>query len=1353
MLDWIGNRRGRFIAGLVVAWLAAAAPASAITAFANWNGGSGIWSNPVQWAIGCPQVPPPTTPGNTASCLFTVNVSGPASDVQGDVGATISVLNLNSGAELSIATSLTSLIDTSIGSQSTLTVGPVASLVTGLLTNQGTLDLGLLAGVTAVTVVNGGTIDSTGGSLLVGSIENLSGATIDIGPGLTTLSTAVLVNEGTVNLSDPASTLSASLSFFEFSGSGEVVLAHDTASLSALVNLGNLGGHTIRGTGSVVSSTMVNQGDVLADSAGDTLHVITGFLDSTGDLRALGGTLDVDAVDVVTSGTVEATGATGKWKFDATNLDNDGLMVVRSGARGEIKNASVDNGGGILQADGGSIALEDVGIEGGVITSNSGGFVTMAGSGAIRDLTNSADFRFLPGSVTSMIGTITNDGVMTVPDGAAVPGAGFFVTLDGTGRLVLAGDNATFGSTTTTTWTQGAAHTIEGFGTFQGLVIDNGNRIVANVAGQRLRVTAPDGGTGPRLINRGSLEAIQGGILRVENSDIDNTSAVVLADTGSIVELDQVRLRGGSLTGAGEIQWSGLGALLDGTDGSRVQGTVNQSLLSGSQVAFSGFDNDGTIMVGDGAIAFTTGVAHFTGAGSFSLDGPGAIFGSAGTSQYGQSATHRMDGEGLIQGFGFHNEGTLSADRAGKTLNYQVSNGTASASTQNDGLFEATGGGTLAIQSARIDNFGTIRADANSLVTVANSEIRGGTLEGAGEVQWTGNSALREAPDGSRVQSTVDQSVLAGSQVLFEGFDNEGTVSVEDGAIAFTSGVAHFVGTGSFSLEGPGSTFGSGLTSQYRQSAAHRIGGEGLVQGFAFHNEGTLSADRAGRTLSYQVSNGTAGASTQNDGLFEATGGGTLAIQSARIDNIGTIRADASSLVTFRDTAVRGGILDGVSEMQWFGSSRLVESALDGSAVQSLVDQRLRTGTSLFVTKLQNDATITIEDGASLLPGSQIDPVSGSGEIVLDGPGALLGVSGASHWTQGANHEIRGEGRVEGHSLASAGTIAADRAGRTLHLTVPNLTNTGTVRATNGGTLDATAVFYNDGGVIEADTGSVIRMDASAVYGGLLTGAGEIQFLSTGLIAAAVGGSGVTNESTLRIIGPNVRVSDTLTNDGHILVEDGALLNPDSNGFPRTLIAGGGTVSLLAAGSQAGSGLGLWTNGPGHTVEGVGTIGASGFQNNGVLSPGLAGGDETAALRIAANAVGFGGTSHLDIQLGGSQAGVSHDFIQADTTLLDLGGVLALSFVDGFAQSAQASDVLTILTALSPLTQSFSNVSNGGRLDSIDGRGSFLVHYGAGSVFDAASVVLSDFVALPEPGTIALLTILVLVVRRRQAAS
>ena len=106
-------------------------------------------------------------------------------------------------------------------------------------------------------------------------------------------------------------------------------------------------------------------------------------------------------------------------------------------------------------------------------------------------------------------------------------------------------------------------------------------------------------------------------------------------------------------------------------------------------------------------------------------------------------------------------------------------------------------------------------------------------------------------------------------------------------------------------------------------------------------------------------------------------------------------------------------------------------------------------------------------------------------------------------------------------------------------------------------------------------------------------------------------------------------------------------------------------------------------------------------------------------------------TATLEIELGGTLASVQHDYL-AVSGFTFLGGDLDLSLFNSFMPTAEQT--FTILDSLGPLSGDFSNISNGQRLSTVDGLGSFLVHYGQSSVFDPFHVVLSDFASNIAPG-------------------
>ena len=98
----------------------------------------------------------------------------------------------------------------------------------------------------------------------------------------------------------------------------------------------------------------------------------------------------------------------------------------------------------------------------------------------------------------------------------------------------------------------------------------------------------------------------------------------------------------------------------------------------------------------------------------------------------------------------------------------------------------------------------------------------------------------------------------------------------------------------------------------------------------------------------------------------------------------------------------------------------------------------------------------------------------------------------------------------------------------------------------------------------------------------------------------------------------------------------------------------------------------------------------------------------------------------LALDIGGSIAGTDFDQVEvAGPAAID--GLLELSLLDGFAPTTTDQ---FIVTSAANVVGNFDNVRSGERLETLDGRGSFVVNYGIQSPFDAHQIVLSDFMLL-----------------------
>ena len=97
----------------------------------------------------------------------------------------------------------------------------------------------------------------------------------------------------------------------------------------------------------------------------------------------------------------------------------------------------------------------------------------------------------------------------------------------------------------------------------------------------------------------------------------------------------------------------------------------------------------------------------------------------------------------------------------------------------------------------------------------------------------------------------------------------------------------------------------------------------------------------------------------------------------------------------------------------------------------------------------------------------------------------------------------------------------------------------------------------------------------------------------------------------------------------------------------------------------------------------------------------------------------------LRFDVNGPLAGAGYDQLTV-TGNAQLDGTLALTLGPGFAPDPEETLVVLGSTFLSG---TFDNIASGGRLTTLDGRGSFIVHYGLGSPHGAHQIVLSGFMA------------------------
>jgi fibronectin-binding autotransporter adhesin len=368
--------------------------------------------------------------------------------------------------------------------------------------------------------------------------------------------------------------------------------------------------------------------------------------------------------------------------------------------------------------------------------------------------------------------------------------------------------------------------------------------------------------------------------------------------------------------------------------------------------------------------------------------------------------------------------------------------------------------------------------------------------------------------------------------------------------------------------------------------------------------------------------------------------------------------------------------------------------------------------------KLVSQAGLFSSFSASTIGGSS----GNSGKVTVDGVG--------SRWVHTGSLTIGSGGALvvsNGGALSSgAGTLGSNSIGSSSVIATAIVTGHGSSWVSSDvltiGTSFTSSLTITDGGNVTSTAGAITSNFSFGELASTVNIAGPgSNWSMTGALAVggttSVFGSGFPGGPGTLTLGPGGSVhagNTTIFMQGAINLQGGNLYATAIafNGAPPTNFN--------------------WTSGTLH----VGTFNGDLVNSAGVLSPGASPGKTT----ITGTYTQLSNAS-LQIELAGTTSGTQYDFVNiSGTGNSTLGGALQLSLLNGFLPSP--SDTFTVLSAAGNLLGSFSNVPSGSRLATSDGLGSFLVSYGAGSSFNAKQVVLSNFVAVPEPSTLAMVCLL-----------
>jgi len=700
--------------------------------------------------------------------------------------------------------------------------------------------------------------------------------------------------------------------------------------------------------------------------------------------------------------------------------------------------------------------------------------------------------------------------------------------------------------------------------------------------------------------------------------------------------------------------------------------------------------NNGPLIIGAGNGVFIQAPANITlsGSGSVSMTDPNARFwGGNGT---GATLVNQqlIQGEGGlgVEGLAIINQGTISANINGATLAVQP------AAMTNTGTMQAASGGTLDLigQITFNNTGGTIQALDKSTV-LFQTNISGGTITTSGSGALTigapGGVAFTNITNGGTF------NVTAGGGLSWVGTITNNGVYNTYGSIS-TSGSVTLKGSGTILVSG-GSIDGINANPLINQQLIH---GGGRFYEVPLTNQATIQADNTSNFLYID------GNATTNTGTLQATGGGTLQLDTVVNNTGGTIEAQNGSTVIFTNN-FNGSINGGTLTTSGTGTIQSQNGVLDGTVniPTNAGTLNVASGYDLFIQGTINNTGTIGATGNSCVILNQPSTLTGSGTLNM-GSGSCIFGSGNAFTNEST---IQGAGTIGDSNpmpIINSGTIIANQSGNTL-IIQPNssgFTNTGTLTANAGSTLNVhgtmnnlkkgalTGGTYNASGILDlqasiaTNNANITLSGASAQIFDAFDGVNALAGLITngkGTLTLQNGASLTTtkdlsNKGTINVgIGSSLTTGGSFTQTAKTVTVDGTLTAPTGLTLKKGTIQGQGTLAAAVTST------GIVLAGDSLTAPGVLTVNGSYTQD---------------------------ATGTLELPINGTQLGSQYSQL-AVTNGVSLNGILEIKRAKKFVPAVGTS--FTVLTA-SAVSGQFSSVKGTG----INSNEHFAVNYNSGSV-------------------------------------
>jgi len=751
---------------------------------------------------------------------------------------------------------------------------------------------------------------------------------------------------------------------------------------------------------------------------------------------------------------------------------------------------------------------------------------------------------------------------------------------------------------------------------------------------------------------------------------------------------------------------------------------------------FVGYEGTGTLDIAGGSVSSLGGVlaSELGSVGTATVSsGTWANSGDLAVGRYGSGALNVMGGSV------FNRDGTVGTDRFGVgtatvSSGTWANSGSLTVCLSGTGTLNVTGGSVTSVRGILGSQLGSVGAATVSGGTWANSGDLFVGDGGSGTLMVTGGNVTNEDGclgynAGSNGTATVSSGTWANGRYLVVGSSGVGRLGVTGGSVAATDGILGFnagstgtatvssgtwansgsltvglYGTGAFYVTGGSVTNGSGVLGSNAGSV-----GRALVNDGMWTNSGDLSVGRAGTGTLYvtggSVTNrsGVLGSDAGSVGIAEVYGGtwantgtltvgqsgtGTLHVTGGSVTNTnGVLGYNAGSKGT---AAVLSGTWENIGNLTVGQSGSGVLTMSGGlvivggnlwkgayGTIRLDPGGRLQIGTGgttgFLETDLTNNGTLVFNRSDS---SSCPAVISSTGTIVNAGTGTTT-LTGATTYTAslaatagrlivGDGSSVAGFATVSGLSAGSGATLELRSRGLAYINGLSTLTG-GTILAANGISVGAGANVLGAGrisGFVSAVQGSRVEADG----GNLTIGdtGSYIGFSSDGLL--------YTNGNEVELLDRNLAVLGSLTqlgngvSGGSLRAANGMLLEQGKNLVGRGTVFGNfvNQGDVYGDGPTAGQQL---VFAAGSTVSGNGSFTNALF--NGTYAPG-----NSPAITNLTNG-GFGSSSTLLIEIGGTQAGAQYDQVQNAGTLSLLGGTLNVVLTNSFVPVP--GDTFTIL--------------------------------------------------------------------------